>query len=96
MKEENKEAMIEDEESTTSKAYCSCKFLLGITLMLIAAILMFAMLPFIDLTLNAAFLPIGIITSLILSIVILKERFIAKYDLTALLFISIGSILMVL
>ena len=75
--EDDKEGMVEHEESAASKAYCSCKFFLGIAFMIIGALLQIAMLPFLDLTLNAAFVPIGIITTILLSIVILKERFIA-------------------
>ena len=88
--------MVEDVENTASKAYCTWQFVVGILCMTAGTLIHVSVLPFLDLTLIAVNATLGIIISVILSICVLKEKFIAKYDLTGLLFISAGCTLIVI
>ncbi len=88
--------MVEEDENTASKAYCTWQFILGIMCMTAGTLIHVSVLPFLDLTLIAVNATLGIIISVILSTAVLKEAFIVKYDLAGLLFITAGCTLIVL
>ena len=72
------------------KAYCSFKFIFGVILVWVSAMIHLSVLPYLDITLTSANSTLGIIIAMVLSLIILKERFIVKYDLPGLLFIIAG------
>ena len=85
----------EDEDVTrdkdeTSKAYCSWRFALGFFFMIMGTLIHVMVLPFLDLTLIAVNAVVGIIFSVLLSIIILGEQIVPKYDISGLIFISMG------
>ena len=88
--------LVEADQSNTGKAYCSLRFVLGFVFMILGTLIHVFALPFLDLSLIAVNACIGIIFSVLLSSVVLKEQFIPKYDLTGLSLILAGCILIVL
>ena len=84
------------DEYRAAKTYCSCRFILGMTIMIISVVVHLCLLPFLDLTLVAGSACLGIIVAMILAIFVLGERFNWKYDLPGLTFIVVGSITIVL
>ena len=64
--------------------------------MVISTFVHLSVLPFLDLTLVAGGATLGIIAAMILAIVVLGEKFMWKYDLPGLTFISAGCITIVL
>ena len=84
------------ESAAEAKAYCSWRFILGMTFMIIGAIVHLCVLPFLDLTLIAGGACLGILAAMILAILVLGERFNWRYDLPGLAFISGGCITIVL
>ena len=72
--------------------YCSIRFLLGMSLMIIGTLVHLFMLPFMDLTLVGAGACLGILVAILLSVIVLGEKFVWRYDLPGLLFIAVGSI----
>ena len=64
--------------------------------MFLGSLIHVAVIPYLDLTLIAVNTTLGIIFSVILSTVILKEQFVAKYDLSGLFFIMAGVVWIVL
>ena len=77
------------------KTYMSAKWGLGFFLIVLNVVCHALILPYIDLTLLSCNAATAIIVNLILSIKILGEKFIPKYDLTAIAFILIGSMTIV-
>jgi hypothetical protein len=77
-------------------AYCSWRFWAGFTTMNCGLLLHFFCLPFLNMSLLATNCALGIIVSVLLSIVVLKEQFIVQYDLTGLAAITLGCTFIVL
>ena len=86
----------QDEVEEESGTYCNWRFLLGFVLMIVGLLLHMLCLPFLNMSLLAVNCALAIIVSVFLSIVILKEQFIMKYDLTGLATITLGSFFIVL
>ena len=76
--------------------YCQPKWIFGFLFVLMGPICQSIVLPFLDLTLIACNSATAIIANVILSTKILGEQFIWKYDLTAMLLIATGVVLIVL
>ena len=76
-----------------SKTYCSCKWAIGFVFITMNVLCHSLVLPFCDLTLLACNAATAIIVNMLLSVHILGEKFIWKYDLTAMIFIASGSII---
>lgn len=64
--------------------------------MIVGSLLHMLCLPFLNMSLLAVNCALAIIVSVVLSIVVLKEQFIIKYDLTGLTTITVGSAFIVL
>ena len=75
------------------KTYCSGKWALGFVLITANVVCHALILPYVDLTLLACNAATAIIVNMILSTQILGEEFIWKYDLTAMILIAGGSII---
>ena len=75
-----------------SKTYCSWKWALGFFLIVLNVICHSLVLPFVDLTLLACNAATAIIVNMLLATFILREKFIWQYDLTAMVLIATGSI----
>ena len=78
------------DKDETRKAYCSWRFVLGFFFMILGTLIHVMVLPFLDLTLIAVNAVVGIIFSVLLSICILGEQIVPKYDISGLIFISLG------
>ena len=76
--------------------YCTLRFMSGLGLMICSLCLHIYLIQFLHLTLIAANSANAIIASIVWSVTILGEKFIWQYDLTALVFISISCITIVL
>lgn len=61
------------DKDETSKTYCSWRFALGIFFLALGTIIHIMVLPFLDLTLIAVNATVGIIFSVLLSIVVIGE-----------------------
>lgn len=79
-----------DDSGETRKAYCSWRFALGIGFLVFGTVIHVMVLPFLDLTLIAVNATVGIVFAVMLSIFVLGEHLVPKYDLSGLLCISIG------
>ena len=77
-------------DTNTHKAYCSWRFALGITFLVIGTIAHIFVLPFLDLTLIAVNAVVGIVFTVLLSIFVLGEQLVPKYDISGLIFICVG------
>ena len=93
---ESSSELVEQDSDQSLKTYCSWKFLLGLITMFCSIGVHTYLLQYISLTLLAANTATSIIATLILSTVIFGEVFIVKYDLTALILIVSGCIILVL
>ena len=81
-------------EKSGKNPYCTIRFLLqGVLLMIVANIVHLCMLPYGDMTLFTITSSFSILFSAYLSIKLLGEKFVCKYDMTATLLICIGCIL---
>lgn len=78
------------------KTYLSKRWALGFFFIILNVICHATILPYIDLTLISCNAATAIIVNIILSIKILDEKFIPKYDLTAVILIIAGSMTIVL
>ena len=78
------------------RQYCSVKWFLGLALIILTSATQSLVLPYIDMTLISCNAATAIIVNMILSTKVLGEKFIWKYDLTAMFFIAIGTITIVL
>ena len=92
----NVEATIEKDVSQTMKVYCSWRWMLGMFALLCSVVIHVFMLPYLDLTLLAAKQVIAIVSAVILSISLLDEVIVWRYDLPAFLLISAGCTTIVL
>ena len=84
---ENSEAQ---DQGHTGGAYCSWRFWLGFAILSAGLFTTLCTLPFLDLILFSVIASLSIIFSAALSIFVLGEQFIAKYDLSGLTFIALG------
>ena len=84
---------IDLDKVNASKTYCSVKWVIGFILITMNVCCHGLVLPFVDLTLLACNAATAIIVNMLLSTYILGEKFIWKYDLTAMLLIASGSII---
>lgn len=75
------------------KTYCSWKWALGFFLIVLNVTCHSLVLPFIDLTLLACNAATAIIVNMLLATFILGEKFVWQYDLTAMVLIASGSII---
>lgn len=75
------------------KTYCSGKWALGFVFIITNVVCHALILPYVDLTLLACNAATAIIVNMILSTQILGEEFIWKYDLTAMMLIAVGGII---
>lgn len=87
---------IDLDKVNAGKTYCSWKWALGFFLIVVNVICHALVLPHIDLTLISCNAATAIIVNMLLSIFILGEKFIPKYDLTAMFLITIGSVTIVI
>lgn len=78
------------------RTYCSWKWLVGFALMVLHVGMQAVTLPFLDMTLIACNCATATIVNMILSTQILKEKFIWKYDLTAMSLIALGCLMIAL
>ena len=78
------------DEGHSGGAYCSWRFWLGFAILLAGLFTLVCALPFLDLILFSVIASLSIIFSVALSIFVLGEQFIAKYDLSGLTFIALG------
>jgi len=69
---------------------------LGLCFMVLGTIIHVLVLPFLDLTLIAVNAVVGIVFSVLLSIFVLGEQLVPKYDVSGLVCISVGCIGIVL
>lgn len=81
------------DDVNAGKTYCSCKWVVGFTFIMMNAVCHSLVLPFVDLTLLACNAATAIIVNMLLSTNILGEKFIWKYDLTAMVLIATGSVI---
>ena len=65
-----------EKDKSQANAYCSFRFLFGMSLMLIGTIVHLSVLPFLDMTLVAGGACLGIIIAVILSVLVLGEKFV--------------------
>ena len=93
MRIEGQEEQIDLDKVNASKTYCSWKWAIGFILITCNVLCHALVLPYVDLTLLACNAATAIIVNMILSTRILGEEFICKYDLTAMIFIATGSII---
>jgi hypothetical protein len=77
-------------EGPPKKLVCTCKWIAGFITLVIASVLMLAALPFADMVLLSQAWPISIVFNVFLSIKFLDEKFLWKYDLSALALILCG------
>ena len=70
--------------------YCTWRYIIGLLLLVISALIHAATLPFVDLVLISTLTAVGIIISTLLAIRYLKEKFICKYDLPSFILIILG------
>lgn len=78
------------------KVYTSWRWLVGILAMIISVMIHIYCLQYLDLTLLAANTVNCVVAAVVLSTLILGEKFMWKYDLPALIFIATGCFLIVL
>ena len=88
--------VVEKDKDNSMSVYCSWRFIVGLFLMGFFLCFHIYFIQFLDLTLMAANSANSIVATLILSTAILGEKFIWKYDGTALVFISAGCVTLVL
>ena len=82
-----------DDETGVKKArspYCTWRYIIGLILLVISAVIHAATLPFVDLVLISTLTAVGIIISTLLAIRYLQEKFICKYDLPSFILIILG------
>ena len=79
-----------------TKTYLSWRFIVGLIFILSAQAIHVVVLPFLDLTLMGANSSVAILTSMVLSVKCLGEKFVPKHDVTAFFLISVGSICIIL
>ena len=88
--------MVEKDGNQSMQAYCSCYFIMGLLLIVCCMFVHIFCMQFLDLTLMASNSANVIIAAVVLSCCILDEKFITKYDLPAIIFISLGCVTLVL
>lgn len=87
---------VEKNESAGSRAHCtSLTWWMGTLLLAVGTLIHLVVLPYADLTLLAANGAVAILANLLLSIWLFNERFIWKYDLTAMLLLIGGTLAIV-
>ena len=91
--EQAKRDEVDLDKVNAGKTYCSWKWALGFFLIVLNVTCHSLVLPFVDLTLLACNAATAIIVNMLLATCILKEKFIWQYDLTALVLIATGSII---
>ena len=85
-----------DNDKNQTTTYCTWKFTVGLTSLLLGGIIHVVVLPFLPLVLVATNSATAIIMSAILSVQCLQERMVWSYDLSAFFLISAGTTAMVL
>ena len=93
LKEMNKDSTLELDKTNAGKIYCSIRWLIGFALILLNVAVHSLVLPFVDLTLLSCNAATAIIVNIILAVKVLNEKFIWQYDLSAMILISSGSII---
>lgn len=88
MKADSKSADVDQAHAT--KTYCAWRFFLGSTVLICASWGHISLMPFLSLTLMGCNSAFAIMTSMVLSVWWLGERFVPKNDIPALLLISAG------
>ena len=78
------------------KTYCQWKWALGLSLIIMNVLCHSLIVPFCDLTLLACNAATAIIMNMLLSINVLGEKFVCRYDLTAMILIATGSVTIVM
>ena len=82
--------IVEQDKHNSMSVYCSWRFLLGLLAMITCLTAHVYLIKYLDLTLIAANSANSIVAAIIFSTWILGEKFIWKYDFTALVCISVG------
>ena len=82
--------VVEQDKHNSMSVYCSWRFLLGLLIMITCLSAHVYLIKYLDLTLIAANSANSIVAAIIFSTWILGEKFIWKYDFTALVCISVG------
>ena len=85
-----------DADKYQTTAYCTWKWIVGLTSLGLGGIIHLVVLPFLPLVLVATNSATAIVISAILSVQCLQERMVWSYDLSAFFFISAGTTAMVL
>ena len=92
MDEENRKQTKRSDETITKSLFCSCKGIGGLGLQFIGNIGHFVALPFCDLTLIACNSSSAILMNFYISWRYLGEKFVPKYDVTAILLVSVATL----
>ena len=79
----------------SARSYCQAKWIIGLLFTCLTPICQAVALPFVDMSLLACNAATAIIANVILSTKVLGERFVCKYDLTALVLIATGVFMIV-
>ena len=90
---ENDIAKNSDDKAGVKKAkspFCTLRYIIGLILLIVSALIHAATLPFVDLVLISTLTAVGIIISTLLAIKYLQEKFICKYDLPSFILIILG------
>ena len=85
-----------DAEKSGKSAYLSCKWISGISSLIIGSVVHFIVMPFCPLVLLATNGATAIVMSALLAVWFLNERIVLAYDLPAFVLISAGTITMVM
>ena len=77
-------------DQKTKSGFCTCRFWVGVGLMAIGSILHVVVLPFLDIVVASISALTALFFSILLSIIMLNEKFIVKYDLTCFILMTVG------
>ena len=94
--EEKKKQMMQSDKTIGSAMMCSWKGVCGLILVFVGSLGHFAALPFCDLTLIATNAGSGVIFNIIIATKYLGEKFSAKYDISAVTCVAIGTLIIIL
>ena len=85
-----------EEDSKPKKGFCTKTWLLGLACLTVGSFLHIAVLPWLDLILASVNSASAIVFSLLLAHLMLKEKFVIRYDLTCFLLVVTGTTIILL
>jgi hypothetical protein len=94
--ERNAQTGSSTENTIQKNLFCSMKGLCGFFLMIVGVVGNFASLPFLDMTLVACNSSFAIMINIFISSKYLGEKFVAKYDLTAMSLVTMGTLVIIM